>query len=108
MDSLLEELKQALESAVKGMSDEQMSWHPADKWCAAEVLEHLYLTYAGTIDLTDTPPTTISQNEIQSWVASELQRLAYEMIRCFVDDCRPLVEPVTGHVRFRMVKYLAG
>jgi hypothetical protein len=38
----------------------------------------------------------------------ELQRLAYEMIRCFVDDFRPLVEPRTGHVRFRMVKHLAG
>jgi hypothetical protein len=38
----------------------------------------------------------------------ELQRLAFEMIRCFVDDFRPLVEPATGHVRFRMVKYLAG
>jgi hypothetical protein len=30
------------------------------------------------------------------------------MIRCFVDDFRPDVEPLTGHVRFRMVKYLAG
>jgi hypothetical protein len=38
----------------------------------------------------------------------ELQRLAYEMIRCFVDDFRPLVEPRTGHLRFRMVKHLAG
>jgi hypothetical protein len=38
----------------------------------------------------------------------ELQRLAYEMIRCFVDDFRPLVEPHTGHLRFRMVKHLAG
>jgi len=38
----------------------------------------------------------------------ELQRLAYEMIRCFVDDFRPEVEPMTGHVHFRMVKYLAG
>ena len=41
-------------------------------------------------------------------VDPELQRLAYEMIRCFVDDFRPLVEPHTGHVRFRMVKYLAS
>jgi len=49
MDSLLEELKQALESAVNGMSEEQMKWHPAGKWCAAEVLEHLYLTYTGTV-----------------------------------------------------------
>jgi hypothetical protein len=49
MDTRLEELKHALESAVEGMSNEQLSWHPADKWCAAEVLEHLYLTYTGTI-----------------------------------------------------------
>jgi hypothetical protein len=49
MDSRLEKLKQVLESAVEGMSSEQMSWHPAEKWCAAEVLEHLYLTYTGTI-----------------------------------------------------------
>jgi hypothetical protein len=41
-------------------------------------------------------------------VDPEMQRLAYEMIRCFVDDFRPLVEPRTGHVRFRMVKHLAG
>ena len=39
---------------------------------------------------------------------AELQRLAYEMIRCFVDDFRPVIEPRTGHVRFRMVKHLAG
>ena len=49
MDSSLEQLKQALETAVGGMSNEQMSWHPADKWCTAEVLEHLYLTYTGTV-----------------------------------------------------------
>jgi hypothetical protein len=41
-------------------------------------------------------------------VDPELQRLAYEMIRCFVDDFRPMVEPLTGHVKFRMVKHLAG
>jgi hypothetical protein len=49
MDSRLEELKKAVESAVDGMSSEQLSWHPEGKWCAAEVLEHLYLTYKGTI-----------------------------------------------------------
>ena len=50
MDSRLEKLKENLESAVAGMSSEQLSWHPPGKWCAAEVLEHLYLTYAGTLD----------------------------------------------------------
>src|SRR5579859_6156925 len=49
MDSRLDNLKQSLESAVQGMSSEQWSWHPLGKWCAAEVLEHLYLTYTGTI-----------------------------------------------------------
>jgi hypothetical protein len=49
MDSGLEELRQVLESAVGGMSSEQLSRHPPDKWCAAEVLEHLYLTYTATI-----------------------------------------------------------
>jgi hypothetical protein len=49
MDSRLAELKQALESATAGMSSEQLSWHPMDKWSAAEVLEHLYLTHTGTI-----------------------------------------------------------
>ena len=48
MDSRLDALKQSLESAVEGMSSEQLSWHLPGKWCAAEVLEHLYLTYSGT------------------------------------------------------------
>ena len=43
-----------------------------------------------------------------SEIDPELQRLAYEMIRCFVDDFRPVIEPRTGHLRFRMVKHLAG
>jgi Protein of unknown function (DUF1569) len=49
MDSRLERLQQALNSALEGMSDDQLRWHPEGKWCALEVLEHLYLTYAGTV-----------------------------------------------------------
>jgi Protein of unknown function (DUF1569) len=49
MDFRLEKLKQSLESAVESMSSEQWSWHLPGRWCAAEVLEHLYLTYIGTI-----------------------------------------------------------
>ncbi len=49
MDSRLEQLQEVLSAAVEGMSSEQLSWHPAGKWCAAEILEHLYLTYTGTI-----------------------------------------------------------
>lgn len=49
MDPHLECLQQEIASAVAGSSKEQLSWHPAGKWCAGEVLEHLYLTYTGTI-----------------------------------------------------------
>jgi hypothetical protein len=49
MDALLEALKRTLNAAADGVSQEQMKWRPADKWCTAEVLEHLYLTYTGTI-----------------------------------------------------------
>ena len=34
---------------MEGLSNEDLSWHLPGKWCAAEVLEHLYLTYTGTI-----------------------------------------------------------
>jgi uncharacterized protein DUF1569 len=49
MDPRLDALKHSLELAVDGMSSEQLRWHLPGKWCAAEVLEHLYLTYTGTI-----------------------------------------------------------
>ena len=34
---------------MEELSKEDLSWHPPGKWCAAEVLEHLYLTYTGTV-----------------------------------------------------------
>jgi len=51
MDHRIEELKRILAEASGGMTAEQLSWHPLPgKWCAAEVLEHLYLSYTGTIN----------------------------------------------------------
>ncbi len=49
MDSHLKKLQEALSEATDGMSAEERSWHPPGKWCADQVLEHLYLTYTGTI-----------------------------------------------------------
>ncbi|HME34116.1 MAG TPA: DUF1569 domain-containing protein [Candidatus Sulfotelmatobacter sp.] len=49
MDSHLQKLQEEIASAVAGLSAEQLSWHPPGKWCAAEILEHLYLTYTGTV-----------------------------------------------------------
>ena len=49
MDPHLEKLQQEIASTTAGVSAERLTWHPPGKWCGAEVLEHLYLTYTGTI-----------------------------------------------------------
>jgi DinB superfamily len=49
MDTYLERLQEAVVSATHGMSAEELSRHPEGKWSTAEVLEHLYLTYRGTV-----------------------------------------------------------
>ena len=48
MDVRLQRLQGEIALAVAGLSAEQLTWHPPEKWSAAEVLEHLYLTYTGT------------------------------------------------------------
>jgi DinB superfamily len=48
VDVRLQRLQGEIASAVAGLSAEQLTWHPPGKWSAAEVLEHLYLTYTGT------------------------------------------------------------
>jgi hypothetical protein len=101
LDELTIALTQACDSAIAAASELD---GPAD----------LKLTYFATnralvvdVDLLSSGhPLPVSESD--AVVDPELQRLAYEMIRCFVDDFRPLVEPTTGHVSFRMVKYLAG
>jgi hypothetical protein len=101
LDELSIALTQACDSAIAAAND---LGSPAD----------LKLTYFATnralvVDV-DLIPTgnALPMPKHDSEVDPELQRLAYEMIRCFVDDFRPQVEPKTGHVSFRMVKYLAG
>jgi hypothetical protein len=104
LDELAIALSQACDSAIGAAED---LGTPAD----------LKLTYFATdralvvdVDLIPTgsalpmPATHAHQTPVDP----ELQRLAYEMIRCFVDDFRPVIEPRTGHVSFRMVKHLAG
>ncbi len=52
MDLYLERLQQAIASATRGLTGEDLTrhpeGHPEGTWSVAEVLEHLYLTYAGT------------------------------------------------------------
>jgi hypothetical protein len=101
LDELTIALTQACDSAIAAAND---LGGPAD----------LKLTYFATdralvvdVDLMPTGNALPAATHDPA-VDPELQRLAYEMIRCFVDDFRPRVEPNTGHVSFRMVKYLAG
>lgn len=103
LDELSIALTQACDSAIAAARDLDA---PAD----------LKLTYFATnralvvdVDLVPTGANAlfpVPTHHVE--VDPELQRLAFEMIRCFVDDFRPEVEPRTGHVHFRMVKYLAG
>ena len=102
LDELTIALTQACDSAIAAASDLD---GPAD----------LKLTYFATnralvvdVDLVPAPGHALPAPRPHPEADAELQRLAYEMIRCFVDDFRPQVEPTTGHVSFRMVKYLAG
>jgi hypothetical protein len=48
MEPHLARLQREIDSAIAGLTPEQLAWHPEGKWCAAEVLEHLFLTYTGT------------------------------------------------------------
>lgn len=49
MDSYLQQTCTAIQEATSGMTAEELAWHPEGKWSSAEVLEHLALTYAGTV-----------------------------------------------------------
>jgi len=101
LDELAIALTQACDSAISAADD---LGTPAD----------LKLTYFATnralvVDV-DLMPTgaALPLPRPETHLDPEMQRLAYEMIRCFVDDFRPSIEPLTGHLSFRMVKHLAG
>lgn len=49
MTSKLSHLRTKLARAIDGMSAEELVWHPEGKWSSAEILDHLNLTYRGTI-----------------------------------------------------------
>lgn len=48
MRSYLDELSKSLESSTAGMTDADLLRAPEGKWCVAQILEHLRLTYTGT------------------------------------------------------------
>ena len=49
MDKKLAELKLALQHALAGLTADQLTRHAEGKWSALQVIDHLNLTYLGTI-----------------------------------------------------------
>lgn len=49
MDATLAKLHSILSSSISGMNPDQLTRHPEGKWSSAEILEHLNLSYLGTI-----------------------------------------------------------
>lgn len=49
MHPKLARLQNVLSDAIRGVTPEQMAVHAEGKWSSAEILEHLNLTYVGTI-----------------------------------------------------------
>ena len=49
MDANLARLHRILATAIGGMTADQLTRHPEGKWSPAEILEHLNLSYTGTI-----------------------------------------------------------
>src|ERR1700687_4176223 len=50
MNSNLEQLHSMLASAIRSVTPDQLTRHRGGKWSPAEILEHLNLTYRGTIE----------------------------------------------------------
>jgi Protein of unknown function (DUF1569) len=48
MDLYLDRLHQSIADVTRGMTIDELTRHAEGKWSAAEILEHLYLTYTGT------------------------------------------------------------
>lgn len=48
MNDNLEQLSSGITNAIHGMSPEDLYRHPEGKWGAAQILEHLNLSYLGT------------------------------------------------------------
>jgi len=49
MDFYIQQIREALEHATAGMSAEALERRRGEKWSAAQILEHLSLTYSGTV-----------------------------------------------------------
>ena len=83
MDAYLQRLQDAIASATRGMTAEDLQRHPEGKWSTAEVLEHLYLTYTGTVKAFERcleagkplARTPLLKDRVRAFVVTELGHL---------------------------------
>ena len=76
------ELQKVLSDAIQGMSADELSRHPVGKWSAAEILEHLNLSYVGTIKnlercLSSGQPRASSDRGKMRWARLLITRVGY-------------------------------
>lgn len=80
MDPHLSMLQREINASLSGFSPDQLALRPPGKWCASEILEHLFLSYTGTtrgmtrVLKADTFPSTAItfKNRVQSFIVIRL------------------------------------
>lgn len=82
MHNKIVKLHSAISSAMNGMSTDELTRHPEGKWSAAEILEHLNLTYIGTIKnlerrLAEEKPTSNSDRVRKRWSRIAVTRFGF-------------------------------
>jgi hypothetical protein len=75
-------LQQVLSEAIRDLGVQALTRHPEGKWCAAEILEHLNLTYSGTVKnlercLEAGSPRASADRQKNRWPRLLITRLGY-------------------------------
>jgi DinB superfamily len=82
MDAKLDELQTTLLAAVRDMTPEDLARHPEGRWSTAEILEHLNLTYRGSLKnfgrcLASEKPSASHDRRSKRWQRLFVTRLGY-------------------------------
>src|SRR5438477_7816275 len=82
MDRKLAELHTILAAAIRDMTDEEFACHLSGKWSTAEILDHLNLTYLGTIKnfnrcLVSDQPTASADRRSKRWQRLVVAKLGH-------------------------------
>jgi uncharacterized protein DUF1569 len=77
LSPLLQRALNAINTTTTGMTEEQMNWHPENKWDTAQILEHLALAFSGTVKgmtrvLREDKTPEVRRPTLREWVAAFL------------------------------------